>query len=401
MKILYVSPYPPARDGIGTYTSVLAGAMRDRAHQAVVVVPRLAPDSPGDVVGAISWRPARGTALRRAIAALGPDVVHVQFSVAAFGSRTPALMRWLGVLRRDLGVPVIVTMHEVTRDTALLRGVGRSLYRRLARQCDRVIVHTQAARSALTGPIGVPPGQVTVIPHPSARPPAQQVATTELRRRFGLGDAPILLAFGFIHVDKGLQDLVRAIGLLRRTGAPQCAELRVVVAGAVRRRSGPMRAFEALDRVHLRWALWLARRHRIRDQIVLTGYVPDTEVAGWFGAADAAVLPYRRIEQSGVAGLALAFGTPVLASQVGGLGELFADSRWTFPARSPERLADTIARFLATPTETRGRRAGAAHGWLPAQNPGQAADLSAVAAATLDLYAVATSGSAGGLARVG
>jgi glycosyltransferase involved in cell wall biosynthesis len=309
--------------------------------------------------------------------------------VAAFGSRTPALVRLIGALRSDHRIPVIITMHEVTRDTALLRTAGRALYRTIAARCDQVIVHTEAARIALTSMTGVAQAKVTVIPHFAAQPPAGEVGAAELRRRFGLAGALILLAFGFVHVDKGLPDLVRALGRLRRSGLLP-AGARVVVAGAVRRRSGPMRVFEARDRLHLRRALLLARLYGVRGDLVLTGYVPDSEVAGWFEAAECAVLPYRRIEQSGVASLALAAGTPVLASRVGGLTELFTDTQWTFPPRDPDRLAQAIAGFLDAPHEAR-----------PGVLVKNQADVAAVAAATLDAYAVVTQGSAGGLARVG
>lgn len=390
MRILYLSPYAPARDGVANYTAVLAAAVAASGNEARVLVPRSAPASPDDVIGAISWRPGRDAELRRGIAGFDPDVVHVQFSVGAFGSRTPALLRWIDALKCSLGLPVVVTMHEVTRDTARLRAVGRALYRRLASRCDQVIVHTQAASEALTGRIGVPADKVAVIPHPTASPPRCDAGPAELRRRFGLGDARILLAFGFIHVDKGLPDLVRAVGRLRRSGHLPGA-VKVVIAGAVRRRNGPMRAFEAWDRLHLRQALWLARRLGVRDRLVLTGYVPDAEVAGWFDAAEAAVLPYRRIEQSGVAGLAVALGVPVLASQVGGLDELFGGTPWTFPARDPARLGQTLAAFLSSPRESQ-------HANYPIS---QAADLPAVAAATLRTYVGLARRGAGGLARAG
>jgi glycosyltransferase involved in cell wall biosynthesis len=391
MRILYVSPYLPARDGVANYTSVLVAAMRARGHDAGVVVPRPAPTGPDDVIGALGRRPGRDAALRQSVSRFGPDVVHIQFSVGAFGSRTPALLRSIAVLKRDHGVPVLVTMHEVTRDTALLRSAGRALYRAVAGRCDRVIVHTRAAKTALTGFAQVPAAKVTVIPHPTSQPPAGDVDASELRRKFSLSGARILLAFGFVHVDKGLQDLVRALGLLRRQGTLP-AGTRLVVAGAVRRRSGPMRVFEAWDHLYLQRALWLARLHGVRGDIVLTGYVRDAEVAGWFGAAECAVLPYRRIEQSGVVSLALALGVPVLASRVGGLDELFPGSPWTFPPRDPARLAETIIKFLRTPRDST---------VAPGVVPRAGTDVAAVAAATLDAYAVLSQGSAGGLARAG
>jgi hypothetical protein len=43
VKILYVGPYPPARDGIGVYTRVLAGAMRGLGHEVAVLADRHTP----------------------------------------------------------------------------------------------------------------------------------------------------------------------------------------------------------------------------------------------------------------------------------------------------------------------------------------------------------------------
>jgi glycosyltransferase involved in cell wall biosynthesis len=120
----------------------------------------------------------------------------------------------------------------------------------------------------------------------------------------------------------------------------------------------------------------LAKRNGVHDRMVLTGYVPAGEVAAWFSLAEVVVLPYRRIEQSGVASLARSFPVPVLASTAGGLAEQFAGSSWNFPPRAPDRLAQTLERFLAaTPAER----------MLPPAND-RLDDLPAVVASTLKLY---------------
>ena len=390
MKVLYISPYPPAPDGIGRYTHLLAEAVRDRGSDVRIVVPRPVADAPPEVAGTIAWLRWREADMRR-IAEFQPDIIHLQFAVAAFGARTVMLVRRVTELRRKFGIPVVVTMHEVTRDTALLRAFGRLLYRRIAAVCDLAIVHTQTALAALSDEIGVPSSRVTVIPHPAATPPRGSTHPAELRARFGIGTARILLAFGFIHVDKGLDDLVSALGLLRRTTLAGLDDVRVVVAGAVRRRHGPFRAFELRDRLYLRRVLRLARRMGVRDQLILTGYVPDQDVPGWFAAAAGAVLPYRRIEQSGVAGLAIALDVPVLASRVGGLDELFGSSPWTFAAGDPAGLADVVARFLASPQDLN----------RTAVVPTGGADLPAVTAATEIVYGRAIHGLAGTVAHVG
>ena len=40
MRILYVSPFPPARDGIGTYTEAIIKELRANGHEACVIAAR-------------------------------------------------------------------------------------------------------------------------------------------------------------------------------------------------------------------------------------------------------------------------------------------------------------------------------------------------------------------------
>jgi glycosyltransferase involved in cell wall biosynthesis len=93
------------------------------------------------------------------------------------------------------------------------------------------------------------------------------------------------------------------------------------------------------------------------------------------------VLPYRRIEQSGVVGIAHALNVPVLASTAGGLAEQCAGSPWTFPPHSPDKIAETLDHFLSAPAE---RSAF----W--SEQP--AYDIASVAAQTVECYRKATIG---------
>jgi glycosyltransferase involved in cell wall biosynthesis len=383
VKVLYVSPYPPAHDGIGAYTHLLAEASRGQGHDVRVVVPRLTSHASPDVIGALPSRGRKSLKLLETTTKWDPDVVHVQFAIAAFGARTMPLIRWLNTLRRELAVPVIGTLHEVTRDIALLGAAGRELYRWIVARFAYAIVHTRTAYNTLIDRLGVPEAKAVVIPHPSARPPVGTSTPEELRRRFSLGHARILLAFGFIHIDKGLDDLVSALSILRQAGTVPLDDVRIVIAGAVRSRHGLFRAFEACDRLYLARVLRDARRRSVERYLILTGYVPDGEIAAWFRLAEAAVLPYRRTEQSGVASLANAFEVPVLASTVGGLREQFAGSCWTFPPRDPESLARVLASFLAA---TRSEQT-----LIPVP---RVSDLASVIKSTFELYEKATSGHA-------
>ena len=367
MRILYVSPYAPERCGIGDYTAAFARAARGMGHEVGVVSASGTDGAPEEVVAALpnSWRDAELLCDR--ICDWDPDVVHVEFAVASYGMRLPVLLRLLHVLRSQRP-QVVVTLHEVTRDTDSLRAVGRVIYRRVAELADQVVVHTDSALDTLTGPVGANGTPAELVPHPRAELPKPTAAVHELRGRYGLGDSRVLLAFGFIHVDKGLDDLIEALHLL-----PRSEDMKLVVAGDVRRRSGPFRFFELRDRLHLRKVRRLIARHGLTDRVVFTGYVPSGEIRTWFELAEAAVLPYTRIEQSGVANLAAAAGTPVLASRVGGLVQEGSDPRWSYPAGDPERLAGVLADFLSQ----RDKRAAL-------QEP--APELSAVVKTTIDLY---------------
>ena len=376
MKILFVSPFPPAQDGIGTYSQTMITALRAVGHEARVVVPRRQKQLSGEVIGVLSPRRSGLRLLHDAVIKWDPDIIHVQFAFAAFGAHTRALCSWLRLIHAATSIPVVVTMHEVTRDTSSLRRPIRVFYRSLAAQCDHVIVHTRAALDTLTGPIGVPRAKCNIIPHPEPTPPRTVSTPADLRARFSLGDKELLVAFGFVYVEKGLSDLVRALSILCNSSSCRLDDVRLVIAGTVRPRRGLFRIFELRDHLHLARVLGIARRAGLYDNIVRTGWVPEADVAGWFQAAAAVVLPYRRAEQSGVAALANAFGVPVLASTAGGLGEQYVNSSWTFPPGDQLKLAEVLARFLKTSPNERPLN----------HTDRQTADLNAVAKATLDLY---------------
>lgn len=58
---------------------------------------------------------------------------------------------------------------------------------------------------------------------------------------------------------------------------------------------------------------------------ILLGYLPDNKVGRIFETSSIVVLPYRAIDQSGVLMLAMAFGKAIIASDIGGIGEVIKD----------------------------------------------------------------------------
>jgi glycosyltransferase involved in cell wall biosynthesis len=341
VRILFVSPYPPERDGIGAYCAMLTRALTEQGHEVAVITPRPSASPPPEVIGSLPRARASSDDVVAAARSFAPDVVHIQFAVAAYGAQLPSARRTVDALRRH-GYPVVITMHEVTRDTETLRAPGVALYRRVAARASQLIVHTDVARRAIARIIDRNPVPVSQIPHPRTELPPSDVPPHDLRERFSLGGDRVVLAFGFIDVDKGLDDLVAAMGLMSAEGG--LSGLRVVVAGDVRRRFGAFRLFELRDRRHLRKVKRLAADLQLQDRVVFAGFVPEAEIRTWFELANVAVLPYRRSEQSGVASLAAAAGTPLITTEVGELAALSAMA--PVPPRDPRALAARLREFL-------------------------------------------------------
>jgi glycosyltransferase involved in cell wall biosynthesis len=110
-------------------------------------------------------------------------------------------------------------------------------------------------------------------------------------------------------------------------------------------------------------------------------FINDAELPGYFRRADLVVLPYREIDQSGVLFTALAFGKPLLLSDVGGFPEIAeTGAARTFRAGRAEELRIGLGELLADRAALAGMAESAR---ALAQGPYSWA---AVAARTLALY---------------
>jgi glycosyltransferase involved in cell wall biosynthesis len=76
---------------------------------------------------------------------------------------------------------------------------------------------------------------------------------------------------------------------------------------------------------------------------IYSGYLPLDDFSAAVAAADVVVCPYRVASQSGVAAVAQALGTPVIATNVGGLSE---QATATVPPDDVEALAAAIVMVL-------------------------------------------------------
>jgi glycosyltransferase involved in cell wall biosynthesis len=227
--------------------------------------------------------------------------------------------------------------------------LAAALTRRVLRRADVLVTHAPAERRELEK-LGVQ-GLVVEAFHPlfvpaDLAPEPTPAALAGARASFGSPEL-LLLFYGAVRPYKGadlaLEALARVDPLL---------SVRLVVAG----RFWTPRA--ELER--------LARRLGVEKRVVLRdGYVSNEDTALLFGAADAALLPYRSATQSGVVALAFGHGRPVVATSVGGLpaavdhgvnGLLCEPGDPEALARAIERMAHERERLAAGARRVRDQR---------------------------------------------
>lgn len=201
--------------------------------------------------------------------------------------------------------------------------------------------HEKRLRSQLRLPSTYP---IIVVPD-GAGQPAASLGRAEARKRLSLDySGSLLLFFGILRKDKGIETLIRAIDKVKNE------DFRVLIAGF------PMDYTDAEIRE-------LVRNSGIEDRVILKlGYVAEEDVAAHFGAADALVLPYSRIYTGGSGPLmkgACTYGKPIIASDVSEMGGLVRKHGlgWVSMPDDPKSLADGIRGFLATSEGERQRLA--------------------------------------------
>ncbi len=161
MRMVFISgEYPPNVGGVADYTFHLAHAFSDLGHEASVLTSAAGGATTsetkyGDKVpvrAAAGWRVGDAVSTARALRALRPDVINLQYVPQMYGRAgvAPGVALLPLILRRPRGAMVTCTMHELASPLeARPRRLGAALAHRvqallMLSACDRVIV-TNAA----------------------------------------------------------------------------------------------------------------------------------------------------------------------------------------------------------------------------------------------------------------
>jgi glycosyltransferase involved in cell wall biosynthesis len=275
------------------------------------------------------------------------DLVHLVLAYPTGKYQlTAALLTRLG--RRPLVAThqLVVEIGEIAMNP-LRRAFWRiafRLYRTLARLN---IVSSRAGWQSLVRRYGFPEASTELI-HNGAnlsrftpldgqdRRAVREAMATELAGRPWSDDVLLACTVARLSVQKGLFDLVEAAAEVAR----RVPGARFVIAGGGELRD-PLRA--RVGELHL------------QDQVLFAGARPLSELARWLGAADLFVLSshYEGMPLSLIE--AMAAGCPVVATSVGGVGDVVSDDRVgrLVPPREPAALANAIIEVMSNADQRR------------------------------------------------
>ncbi|HAL48356.1 MAG TPA: glycosyltransferase family 1 protein [Dehalococcoidia bacterium] len=244
-------------------------------------------------------------------------------------------------LSQKWDVPHVTTFHTLAKTKLRARVGEREPMRRVnveslvMQNVDAIVVSTEEEKQDVVRLYDAVPRKVSVVPAGVDLDLFEPIEKPIAREALGIREKRVILYVGRIERLKGIEILLRSAALVE-----DIADTRVLIVG------GHPENDTEQDRLRA-----LTAELGLQDVVTFTGAVEQAELPNYYNAADAFVLPSHS-ESFGLAALeAMACGTPVVASRVGGL-KTFIDSGETgylVPWRCPEPFAQRLEILLANP----------------------------------------------------
>jgi glycosyltransferase involved in cell wall biosynthesis len=317
--IAFLGDYLPRKCGIATFTSDLLGAVAARHRTGTCfAVPVTDMDGCYRYPDAVRFEIAEQDprSYRRAADFLNSanvDVVSLQHEFGIFGG--PAGCYLLELLR-GLSAPVVTTLH-----TVLLKPNAdqHRVMRELVAHSTRLVVMAKRGRTILEEVYGVPTAKIDLIPH--GIPDVRFVDPDYYKGRFGVAGKKVLLTFGLLSPNKGIEHVLNALPDV----VAEFPDVVYIVLGATH--PNELRSRGETYRLGLEA---IARKNHVESSVIFHNrFVDLEELTEFIGAADLYITPYLDEAQSTSGTLAYAFGAgkAVISTPYWHAAELLSDQR--------------------------------------------------------------------------
>ena len=255
------------------------------------------------------------------------DIVCLQHEFGIFGG--PAGGHILALLR-ELRMPVVTTLHTILREP---RADQRRVMQELVSLSTRLVVMTERGRQMLQEIYHAPPAKIDLIPH--GIPDVGFVDPTYFKDQFGVEGRVVLLTFGLLSPNKGIEYVLNALPHI----LTEFPDVVYIVLGATH----PNELREHGETYRLSLEI-LAKKNKLEKNVIFYNRFVDLEnLKEFIGAADLYITPYLNEAQITSGTLAYTFGAgkAIVSTPYWHAAELLAEDRG---ALVPFRHAEAIAR---------------------------------------------------------
>jgi glycosyltransferase involved in cell wall biosynthesis len=241
------------------------------------------------------------------------DIVCLQHEFGIFGG--PSGGHILAMLR-ELRMPVVTTLHTVLRDPSADQ---RRVMQGLISLSTRLVVMAERGRQMLQEIYQAPPAKIDLIPH--GIPDVGFVDPTYFKDQFGVEGRVVLLTFGLLSPNKGIEHVLNALPRI----LAEFPNVVYIILGATH----PNELREHGEAYRLSLEL-LAKKNKIEKNVIFYNQFVDGEsLKEFIGAADLYITPYLNEAQITSGTLAYAFGSgkAVISTPYWHAKELLAEGR--------------------------------------------------------------------------
>ena len=348
-RIAFVGNYLPRECGIATFTADLCTALTNEyGPERLFAIPVNDPDSHYDYPEQVRLELEQEdvASYERAADFLnfnGNDLVCLQHEYGIYGGNAGGHIL---MLLRKLKMPLVTTLHTVLR---LPDANQRAVLEEIAALSDRLVVMSELAAELLRDVYSVPGEKIDVIPH--GVPEMHFMDPNYFKDRFGTEGKSVLLTFGLLSPNKGIENVIRALPAI----LAQHPNVVYIVSGVthphIRRRDGERYRNELQA---------LAEELGVSSQLILNNrFVNAEELIEHVGAADIYITPYRQEAQvvSGTLAIALGAGKAIISTPYWHAKELLAEERGVIvPFDDPGSIANSVLRLLENDAERHAMR---------------------------------------------
>ncbi len=261
------------------------------------------------------------------------DVIHANYWLSGVAGHR---------LKHQLDLPLVTTFHTLARVKAETGDAEPQMRidaeSEVIRCADVITANSVTELHELVTHYGADPDRVEVVPPGVDRAFFSPGARDGARDALGLSAGPLLLFVGRIQPLKGVDVAVETLAEL---GADM-SDARLLIVGG----SSGMEGDDEVRKIEK-----LIADRGLTDRVTMVPPQPHHVLSTYYRAADVCLVPSRSESFGLVALEAAACGTPVVASDVGGLRTLIEEGRTGFriSGRDPRDFAAATRRILDSP----------------------------------------------------